>query len=136
MPPEAKWECADRRGREDAAFAGGDELMPESRHMANIWQGRCPSENIEEDGWARTFPVRSFPSNGDALQGIIGNVWQGTAAFGSTRQRDNAPKASCMPQNTRGGPEDDSYAARHAEPVDSTTRHVGFRCVRREWPAP
>jgi hypothetical protein len=82
--------------------------------------------------------------------------------FWSTRHEADAPKACCVPQNPRGGPETSSYdpgqptihiprkvlkggshlcapnycrryrpAARHAEAVDTSTSHVGFRCVTR-----
>ena len=163
LPTEAEWEFAAWGGREDSEFAWGDELTPEGRHMANTWQGAFPHENSREDGWARTSPVRAFPPNGYGLQDMIGNVWEWTADFWSVRHQADAPKACCVPQNPRGGPEAESYdtrqptiriprkvlkggshlcapsycrryrpAARHAEPIDTSTSHVGFRCVLRE----
>lgn len=162
LPTEAEWEFAAWGGREDAEFAWGDDLMPEGRHMANIWQGNFPNENTKEDGYARTSPVKSFPPNGYGLYDMIGNVWEWTSDFWSTRHPGDAPKACCVPQNPRGGPESESYdprqpeiriprrvlkggshlcapsycrryrpAARHAEPIDTSTSHVGFRCVVR-----
>ncbi len=162
LPTEAEWEFAAWGGREDAEFAWGDELMPEGRHMANIWQGSFPNENTKEDGFARTSPVKAFPANGYGLYDMIGNVWEWTSDFWSTRHQGDAPKACCVPQNPRGGPEAESYdprqpeiriprhvlkggshlcapnycrryrpAARHAEPIDTSTSHVGFRCVVR-----
>lgn len=163
LPTEAEWEFAAWGGREDAEFAWGDELVPAGRHMANIWQGNFPSENTKDDGWARTSPVKAFPANGYDLYDMIGNVWEWTSDFWSVRHQADAPKACCVPQNPRGGPEAESYdprqptihiprkvlkggshlcapsycrryrpAARHAEPVDTSTSHVGFRCVVRE----
>jgi len=163
LPTEAEWEFAAWGGREGAEFAWGDELTPEGRHMANTWQGNFPNENTKEDGWARTSPVRSYPANGYGLHDMIGNVWEWTADFWSVRHQADAPKACCVPQNPRGGPEAESYdprqpairiprkvlkggshlcapsycrryrpPARHAEPVDTSTSHVGFRCVLRE----
>lgn len=163
LPTEAEWEFAAWGGREDSEFAWGDELTPEGRHMANTWQGAFPHENSREDGWARTSPVRAFPPNGYGLHDMIGNVWEWTADFWSVRHQADAPKACCVPQNPRGGPEAESYdtrqptiriprkvlkggshlcapsycrryrpAARHAEPIDTSTSHVGFRCVLRE----
>lgn len=162
LPTEAEWEFAAWGGREDAEFAWGDELAPEGRHMANTWQGNFPFENTKDDGWARTSPVKAFPPNGYGLYDMIGNVWEWTSDFWSVRHEADAPKACCVPQNPRGGPEADSYdprlpairiprkvlkggshlcapnycrryrpAARHAEPVDTSTSHVGFRCVVR-----
>src|SRR5579871_6385329 len=162
LPTEAEWELAARGGLEDAEFAWGDELTPGGRHMANTWQGAFPHENTKADGWARTSPVRSYPANGYGLYDMIGNVWEWTTDFWSTRHSGDAPKACCVPENPRGGPEQSSYdprqpniriprkvlkggshlcapnycrryrpAARHAEPIDTSTSHVGFRCVVR-----
>lgn len=162
LPTEAEWEFAARGGLEDVEFAWGDELTPGGRHMANTWQGNFPHENTREDGFARTSPVTAFPANGYGVHDMIGNVWEWTTDFWSTRHQGDAPKACCVPQNPRGGPEADSYdprqpeiriprrvlkggshlcapsycrryrpAARHAEPVDTSTSHVGFRCVLR-----
>lgn len=162
LPTEAEWEFAAWGGRDDSEFAWGDELMPGGRHMANTWQGNFPFENTKEDGWARTSPVGTFPPNGYGLYDMIGNVWEWTADFWSVQHQGDAPKACCVPQNPRGGPEAESYdprmpdihiprkvlkggshlcapnycrryrpAARHAEPIDTSTSHVGFRCVVR-----
>ncbi|MVT67302.1 SUMF1/EgtB/PvdO family nonheme iron enzyme [Bradyrhizobium pachyrhizi] len=162
LPTEAEWEFAARGGLEDAEFAWGDELAPGGRHMANTWQGDFPTENSQEDGYARTSPVRAFPPNGYGLFDMIGNVWGWTTDFWSTHHWADAPKACCVPHNPRGGPEAGSFdptqptiriprkvikggshlcapnycrryrpAARHAEPIDTSTSHVGFRCVMR-----
>jgi formylglycine-generating enzyme required for sulfatase activity len=162
LPTEAEWEFAARGGLEDKEFAWGDELTPGGRHMANTWQGQFPHQNSREDGFARTSPVTAFPPNGYGVYDMIGNVWEWTADFWSTRHPADQPKACCVPQNPRGGPEAGSFdprqpeiriprkvlkggshlcapsycrryrpAARHAEPVDTSTSHVGFRCVLR-----
>jgi formylglycine-generating enzyme required for sulfatase activity len=62
-----------------AEFAWGDELTPGGRHMANIWQGDFPIENLATDGYERTSPVRAFSSNGYGL----GSRSLGTRALGS-----------------------------------------------------
>ena len=78
IPTEAEWEFAARGGLDGADFAWGDELAPKGRIMANYWQGEFPWQNLEADGYARTAPVGSFPSNGYGLFDAIGNVWEWT----------------------------------------------------------
>jgi formylglycine-generating enzyme len=163
LPTEAEFEFAARGGLVEAEFAWGDEFTPENRQMANTWQGMFPYENLALDGFRRTSPVTAFPPNGYGVYDMIGNVWEWTSDWYSTKHEADAPKACCIPENPRGGPEAASYdtclpdiriprkvlkggshlcapnycrryrpAARHAEPIDTSTSHVGFRCIVRK----
>ena len=163
LPTEAEWEYAARGGLEGAEFAWGDELTPAGRRMANTWQGNFPHENLASNARKRTSRVTAFPPNGYGLFDMIGNVWEWTSDWYAPKHTADAPKACCIPENPRGGREQDSYdscqpniriarkvlkggshlcapnycrryrpAARHAQPVDTSTSHVGFRCIVRE----
>jgi formylglycine-generating enzyme required for sulfatase activity len=161
LPTEAEWELAARGGLQDTEFAWGDELTPGGKHMANTWQGNFPVENLEADGFPRTSPVTAFPANGYGVRDMIGNTWEWTADWYTTKHQAEPAKACCIPSNPRGGGEESSYdpnqpikiprkvikggshlcapnycrryrpAARHAEPIDTSTSHLGFRCVVR-----
>src|SRR5438270_480063 len=148
--------------RQFKEFAWGDYFTPGGQHLANTWQGEFPKQNLCTDGYDRTSPVTAFPPNGYGIHDMIGNVWEWTSDWYSPKHEADAPKACCIPENPRGGREDESFdpclpqiriprkvlkggshlcapnycrryrpAARHAEAVDTSTSHVGFRCITR-----
>jgi formylglycine-generating enzyme required for sulfatase activity len=109
LPTEAEWEFAARGGLDGAEFAWGDEFTPGGRHMANTWQGAFPFQNTKLDGFERTSPVGTYPPNGYGLFDMIGNVWEWTSDFYTSRHPTDASKPCCIPENPRGGPKDQSY---------------------------
>ncbi|GAB5495001.1 MAG: formylglycine-generating enzyme family protein [Phycisphaerales bacterium] len=78
LPTEAEWERAARYGHDDERFIWGNELTPDGVHMTNIWQGRFPDTNTEDDGHAVAAPVRTFAPSELGLYDMAGNVWEWT----------------------------------------------------------
>ena len=157
LPSETEWEHAARGGRDGAEFAWGDEDPQETSPLANTWQGRFPYENTELDGWTGTSPVGTYPPNGYGLHDMIGNVWEWTSSryynpSPGTRKspccapsdRDNLTAAAGQgpfPARTiKGGSHLCTIqycfryrpAARQPQTLDTSTSHIGFRCVSRQ----
>jgi formylglycine-generating enzyme required for sulfatase activity len=160
LPTEAQWEFAARGGLDGAVYAWGDDFSPQGRMMANTWQGDFPNENLVEDGYEGTAPVGSFPPNGFGLFDMAGNVWEWTRDWfeehnqithsccasvnpkGGARDKSFDPRTPDLriPRKVmKGG----SYlcspnyclryrpSARMAQAVDTSTCHLGLRCIAR-----
>jgi formylglycine-generating enzyme len=161
LPTEAEWEFAARGGLDGAVFAWGDEFMPKGKLMANTWHGEFPWQRLPVHRWERTSPVGSFRPNGYGLYDMTGNVWEWTADFFTNDHPEPTADACCAPRTPHGvsatmgaGSSADATiprrvikggshlcapnyclryrpAARQGEAVDTSTGHIGFRCVLR-----
>jgi formylglycine-generating enzyme required for sulfatase activity len=157
LPTEAEYEFAARGGLDRNRFAWGNEMKPNGRWAANVWQGTFPASDTGEDGYQRTSAVTAFPVNGFALYDMGGNVWQwcadwyradyyhASAAQDGPVRDPQGPRDSLDPDEpgaakrvVRGGSYlcSDQYCSRYlvgsrgkAE-INSGTSNLGFRGVK------
>ena len=157
VPTEAEFEYAARGGLDRNRYPWGNELTPDGKAVANIWQGRFPARDRGEDGYRGTSPVMAFPPNNFGLYDMGGNVWQWCADWyrpdayaarakaGDVVRNPQGPADSFDPQEPgaakrvlRGGSYlcSDQYCERYLVgsrgkgEVTSGTSNLGFRLVR------
>jgi sulfatase modifying factor 1 len=157
MPTEAEFEFAARGGLDRNLYPWGNELKPDGKAPANIWDGHFPDVNNRADGYVKTSPVTAFPANRYGLYDVGGNVWQWCADWyrpdyystftdPNTSSRDpRGPDSSFDPEEpgaakrvTRGGSFlcSGEYCSRYLvgsrgkSEVSSGSSNLGFRLVQ------
>jgi formylglycine-generating enzyme required for sulfatase activity len=153
LPTEAEWEWASRGG-ERRKYLWGDELKPDGKWQANVWQGKFPRENTAEDGFQGPAPVGTFAPNPYGLFDMAGNVWEWCSDWyrfdyyrtspaddpqGPAANEALDPQEPAVPKRVQRGGSfmcSDLYCVRYlpgargkGEP-GAPSAHVGFRCVK------
>ncbi len=159
LPTEAEFEFAARGGLTGKPYVWGDELKPDGKWPANIYQGKFPVKGGDkgEDGFKGIAPVARFQPNGYGLFDIGGNVWEWTSDWyradyystlaqeGGVARNPQGPSHSLDPNEPdqpkrvqRGGSFlcTEEYCTRYMVgtrgkgEVRSASNHVGFRLVK------
>ena len=152
LPTEAEWEFAARGGRKKSKYYWGNELKPDGKWVANIFQGSFPDHNVVEDGYNAVAPVKSFPANPYGLYDMEGNVWEWCADLYQPDYYKNSPSKNPRGPDSSYDPEEpgtikhvqrggsflcsDDYcirykaASRGKGETGSASNNLGFRCVK------
>ncbi len=152
LPTEAEWEFAAQGGKGNTKYYWGNDLKPNGKWAANIFQGEFPQGNTSEDGYTGVAPVKSYLPNPYGLYDMEGNVWEWCNDYYRLDYYKNSPvKNPSGPENSfdpeepnavkrvqRGGSFlcSDAYCLRYKAggrgkgEITSGSNNLGFRCVK------